>query len=286
MNKTKRVIFLDYDGVLNDVEYLTRFHKKPGVHSGKDSLDPKRLSLLKSLCNMTLAKVVLTSSWRSDLETRKWLKSRWGIPIIGAIPRHNDNRSHEIHQWLVDSNFDGDYIIIDDEASEYNNTQRSRLICTREPGNKFPKLGLEPKHLYFALGIFNNSPKAGTVASNNFLDSILEYIEGEWLRVMENIYQTDQSSNDPWRNTGNVKGYKNDTFEVHAYDWGWDYDDDTPKSQPINFKWRDLEITWYKYCGRGLETNRPTTHDELALMLEECLESLIREERLHDEFER
>ena len=114
--------------------------------------------------------------------------------------------------------------------------------------------------------------------TDSFLDAILTYIEEDWLRVMGNIYQQDYSTKDPWRNTGNVIGYKNDTFEVHAYDWGWDYEKDTEEPQSPNFKWRDLEITWYKYCGRGFSLNRPTTHQELALMLEECLESLRKEE--------
>jgi hypothetical protein len=119
--------------------------------------------------------------------------------------------------------------------------------------------------------------------SSHFLDCILTYIEQDWLRVMWNIHQKEYDDQNPWRNTGNVEGYKNPTFEVHAYDWGWDYDDDHPGTpQPINFKWRDLEITWYKYCGRGLWTNRPTSHDELAIMLEECLQSLQQEEKLYD----
>ena len=118
--------------------------------------------------------------------------------------------------------------------------------------------------------------------SSNFLDCILTYIENDWLRVMWNIHQEEYDDQDPWRNTGNVEGYKNDTFEVHAYDWGWDYDDSNPRPQPVNFKWKDLEITWYKYCGRGLWTNRPTSHDELAEMLEECLESLRKEDELYD----
>lgn len=276
----EHVIFLDYDGVLNDVEYFVEFHSRPGIHFGKDSLDPKRISLLKNLCSLTGAKVVLTSAWRDDLETRKYLK-KCGIPILGATPhKRNDNRGTEIHQWMLDHKFTGQYIILDDECSDLNNTQRDHLIITRENTDNFPVLGLRPKHLIWARAMFNQ-PTLTTQADNEFLNAILEAIENEWLRVMWNIHQEDYNDQNPFRNTGNVRGYKNDTFEVHAYDWG-DEEDDTGKEEPINFRWRDLKITWYKYCGRGLNTNRPTTHDELALMLKECLESLRKEEELYD----
>ena len=246
---TNKIIFLDFDGVLNDVTYLAQFHRNPGVHSAKDSLDPQRISLLKNLCSLTDAEVVLTSTWRDDIETRKYLKSHWAIPIIGTTPHKYDRRGFEIHQWIADKKYtDG-----------------------------FPVLGLRPKHLIWARAMFNQ-PTLTTQADNEFLNAILEAIENEWLRVMWNIHQKEYDDQNPWRNTGNVEGYKNPTFEVHAYDWGWDYEDDN-KPQPINFKWRDLETTWYKYCGRGLSTNRPTTHDELALMLKECLESLRKEDK-------
>lgn len=261
---------MDYDGTLNDITYLTQFHSKPGIHSGADSLDPNKISILKSICYQNKAKVVLTSSWRDDLNTRKFLR-KYGVPVIGATPHKYDNRGQEIHQWMVDSSFNGQYIILDDECSDLTTSQREHLILTREPTTGFPVLGLQRKHILMARGMFQNTNS--NIANDDFLNVILEGIESEWLRVMGNVYQKDMDDEDPWRNTGNVKGYKNDTFEVHAYDWGWDYDDDHT-AQPINFKWKDLEITWYKYCGRGLGTNHPITHDELAQMLGECLQSL------------
>ena len=273
MNNLKRVCFTDFDGTLNDFTYLTEFHSRPGIHSGKDSLDPKKISLLKNLCSLTGAKVVLTSAWRDDLKTRKYLIQKWGIPIIGATPHKHDNRGLEIHQWITDKRFDGQYIILDDECSDLSNEQRQHLILTREPTNGFPVLGLQPKHLIWVRAMFDQ-PTLTTQADNQFLNAILEAIENDWLRVMWNIHQKDYNDQNPFRNTGNVEGYKNDTFEVHAYDWSWDSYDNPRSPEPINFKWRDLEITWYKYCGRGLCTNRPTTHDELALMLKECLQSL------------
>ena len=268
-----RVIFLDFDGVLNDPKYLMFTERKTSL----DDFDPHRVAILSNLCSRTKAKVVLTSTWRDDIDARRYLK-KCGIPIIGATP-HGKNRGQEIHQWIIDKKFDGQYIILDDECSDLYESQKQRLVYTREGAD----LGLTMKHTIFADALFRDvSPDSQ--ADEEFLDCILEFIESEWLRVMWNIYQKEFDDENPWRNTGNVEGYKNGTFEVHAYDWGWDYDDETDKPQPVNFKWKDLEVTWYKWCGRGLSTNRPTTHDELALMLHECLESLRKEEEIHCEY--
>ena len=70
---------------------------------------------------------------------------------------------------------------------------------------------------------------------------------------------------DPFGNT--AASFKNAIFEVHAYSWG---DDD----QPFNFKWRDFEVKWYKYLGRGMGRNRDLTETEVEIMLTECIDSI------------
>ena len=260
-----RVCFCDYDGVLNDPSYI---QKLPKNHKPYEELDPTRIAFLKQICDENKCKVVLTSTWRNDMGTRKYLRTHFNIPIVGATPHKEDNRGKEIHQWMVDSKFDGAYIIIDDENSDLDETQRQHLLYTREGF----MVGLEKKHVPFARTLFQTFAPT-QYASEEFITAILESIEENLLRVMWNINQEEYDNDNPFRNTGNVKGYKNDTFEVHAYDWGWDLSDaNTP--QPPNFIWRDLEICWYKYCGRGIYTNRPVTHDELAIMLKECNESI------------
>ena len=284
----KRIIFLDYDGVLNDPRFLIDFHSEPGKHSGKDSLDPKRIAILKHLCNLCDAQIVLTSAWRDDMETRKFLKQKWQLPIIGATPHCHDHRGKEINQWLKDSKFDGQWIIIDDECSDLDDIQREHLIYTREgyfPSiSSSPTLGLRKKHILFAKALFFRDDFP-TQANSTFLDAILSAIENDLLRVMWNINQAEYDDLDPFQNTGNVEGFKTDNFEVHAYDWNWDYDDNHPVTpQPINFQWRDFKLTWYKYMGRGMHWNRPISHSECAQMLEECLDSLRKYEQEHDDF--
>ena len=52
-------------------------------------------------------------------------------------------------------------------------------------------------------------------------------------------------------------------FQMAAYDWGEDRD--------WNFRWRGIEVIWYKYMGRGMSANTVLT-TRLALdMIAECL---------------
>ncbi len=66
----------------------------------------------------------------------------------------------------------------------------------------------------------------------------------------------------PFKNTGYK--YDGECFSAHAYSWVED------EEQPWNFKWKDVEITWYKYLGRGMEINKEITTDKLIEMVNEC----------------
>ena len=107
------------------------------------------------------------------------------------------------------------------------------------------------------------------VQSDDFVEAILRQIEAELNRVMWNNNQQEYTS--PFGNTGEI--YKNDTFEVRAYDWS-----DEPEVD-WNFKYKDIEITWYKYLGRGMDWNRQIKVEEMQIMLEDCLKSIRKEEK-------
>lgn len=106
-----------------------------------------------------------------------------------------------------------------------------------------------------------------------YIVALLFYIEEELDRIMRNIHQEEYDS--PFRNSGNVKGFKTDVFEVHAYDWG-----DEP--QPFNFKYGDIEISWYKHLRRGTVCNRQITPKEAVKMFNDCMNSLSDYEDIHD----
>lgn len=88
----------------------------------------------------------------------------------------------------------------------------------------------------------------------------LAYINEELCRVQGNGYSS------PFSNTGN--SYKNDTFEVVAYDWSDD------SEQSYNFKWKDVEISWYKYLGRGMYANQELKLEQASVCLVECIKSI------------
>jgi hypothetical protein len=99
----------------------------------------------------------------------------------------------------------------------------------------------------------------------DYVASHLWAISNELDRVKWNELQREYDN--PFDNSGNVEGFKNGTFEVHAYSWSDD-------EQPFNFKWRDVEISWYKYLGRGMSMNRDIDPMEAAEMLRACLQSI------------
>lgn len=89
----------------------------------------------------------------------------------------------------------------------------------------------------------------------------------EAIRNTMTVMQSRDES-DPFGNTG--AKFKNDVFEVEAYSWNEKYE------QPFNFKWKDFEVSWYKYFARGASQNRFMDFDECKKMLKECLESLLK----------
>ena len=98
----------------------------------------------------------------------------------------------------------------------------------------------------------------------NYIEAALSSIENELDRVMWNLYQTEYES--PFRNTCNE--FHCDTFDVEAYDW------DEYTEQEYNFRWKDYKIRWYKYCGRGMNSNRHMSPEECAIMLDDCLQAI------------
>lgn len=97
------------------------------------------------------------------------------------------------------------------------------------------------------------------------MEAVLNAIRDEYDRVYWNINQRECPS--PFGNHGPGANLKTDVFEVCAYDWGGD-------EQPFNFAWRDLRISWYKYCGRGMSANMDISPDLAAQCLVECLASV------------
>ena len=101
------------------------------------------------------------------------------------------------------------------------------------------------------------------------LEAALDAISAELDRVMWNIHQKTYYS--PFGNTG--ADFECPTFQVDAYSWT---DGD---NQPWNFKWKDVEISWYKYLGRDTSVNQDMSNDRIAEMLNECLDAIRKYEK-------
>lgn len=106
-------------------------------------------------------------------------------------------------------------------------------------------------------------------SASRMLDAALAEIRNQLDRAYWNVNQ--EQIVDPFGNTGG--SYKNDTFEVCAYSW------DEEKEQLYNFKWKDIQISWYKHSRRGVSVNMKLSNDRIEEMLEDCLKSLFEYER-------
>lgn len=95
--------------------------------------------------------------------------------------------------------------------------------------------------------------------------ALLKELDNQLDRVMWNNTQEEYSS--PFENTSN--SFKNDVFEVQAYDWNVDIE------QPYNFKCGDIEISWYKYLGRDTTINDEYEPQVIINMFNKCLQSIL-----------
>ncbi len=111
------MIFLDVDGVLTNLPFLTR---RPPFHIR--DVDPKNVAALNELVAWTGAKLVISSSWRVQHtlpDLRKILLDQ-GVEadIVGRTPEMPDaNRGDEIQCWLEATRYPIEsFVILDDDS--------------------------------------------------------------------------------------------------------------------------------------------------------------------------
>ena len=130
-----KVIFLDVEGVLNTTETYERAYKLYGHTTMIDlEIDKFRLGYLKTIIDSTGAKIVLSSSFRyffakeNDKIVPKTLKAkklydiflRYGIEIYDTTPITIASREEQIKEWLQNKDDIESFVIIDDDASSFN----------------------------------------------------------------------------------------------------------------------------------------------------------------------
>ncbi len=96
-----------------------------------------------------------------------------------------------------------------------------------------------------------------------FAEALFDYILHEIARVYGNINQESWSikyTSDP-----GIPG-----LEVRAYYWGADADE---AAKP-NFVFRDVEIRWYKYTGRGMSCIHDLSPEKWIEWFDACLQAI------------
>ena len=130
-----KVLFLDFDGVLNGSDYLTHL-EYDGPLGVAVELDPKAVVKLNTIVGSTGADIVISSTWRllhplDELEqilvARKFV---YPEKILGVTPCHSDRgRGGEIQAWLHDHSWD-EYAVVDDDVSDMGVLDQSRIVKT------------------------------------------------------------------------------------------------------------------------------------------------------------
>ncbi len=114
-----KIVFLDFDGVLNSEHYLRQCGKQ-GL-----SLDPSRMSLLKQIVEKTEGKIVLTTSWREHWSKKERECDEIGhimdekfrkfqLEIFDKTPRLFSKREQEIEAWLALHGDVEGFVVLDD----------------------------------------------------------------------------------------------------------------------------------------------------------------------------
>ena len=160
-----KVIFLDFDGVLNWHGFLSGI--RPVNGSGEldyaAMLDPSRVALLNQICEQTGAVVVVSSTWRRmhrNANLRGFLKSRgFAGKMIGSTPKLERTspervlseeisvqRGEEIAAWINERPGDISRFVILDDDSDMAHLSRFLVQTSMETG-------LQPDHVTQAVAI-------------------------------------------------------------------------------------------------------------------------------------
>lgn len=122
----KIIIFLDFDGVMDTSFLKISLTKERQALSDRYGLlfDKKCVTNLKKIIDSTNADIVVTSSWKLDMNLEKlqemWKYRKLPGKIIDVTPNLIGSRSDEISSWLeAHGGNDIRYVIIDDMSADY-----------------------------------------------------------------------------------------------------------------------------------------------------------------------
>ena len=139
-----RLVFLDFDGVLNSHDFLYRWQEKSArdavEFTGNEHLmlDPVAVGRVNEILATTGAKVVVSSSWRHGwtIERLREILAAAGFvgEVIDYTPPYGKDRGHEIDEWLQDHDEGHDPFVILDDDQDMSHMGKYLVKTTFEHG--------------------------------------------------------------------------------------------------------------------------------------------------------
>ena len=151
-----KIIFLDCDGVINSDLWFRNPYKRN--FDDDPDIDPRCINLINDLCDVSGAKIVISSDWRYDVWCKRRLEKAGLKNIIDTTPVFDvdwylgptePTRGDEIDDWLKTSSEVTQYCIIDD-IDDFKMEQRPYFVKTN------PYFGFTIENLKDCLKILNN----------------------------------------------------------------------------------------------------------------------------------
>lgn len=152
-----KIIFLDIDGVLNCISTKSRCQCYVGI-------DNSKVKLLKQIIDNTNAKIVLTSTWKTEWNKNleecdyagKYLNNKLKKQKLWILDKTEDNvenRGQGIYNWIKKYNIKH-WVVLDDEIfKDYKKYGIKKHLVKTEFYND--NGGLQKEHIEEAIKILN-----------------------------------------------------------------------------------------------------------------------------------
>lgn len=147
-----KVIFLDFDGVVNNIIWNSEGTKcSYNFPSDGKVNDFQAVQWVSQFCELYNYSIIITSSWRNHSNCKDCLKQgglRNKIKIIDCLPLDYDKQRSELIIEYLESHKDIDgYLIFDDEIDKgYTNELKDHLILCDEDGFHYKSFRIAEKY--------------------------------------------------------------------------------------------------------------------------------------------
>lgn len=152
-----KVIFLDFDGVLNSAEY-----RNSVSDYYNNFIDESRMPFLQQIVEETGAVIVLTTTWRmywdecdvgvsEDTQKTNNIFAKFGLKIYSKTDTFDKKRNFEISLWLCKNEVEN-YVILDDIDFHWSEENRKHFVKTDDDNR-----GIDEQTTNLAIRILNNN---------------------------------------------------------------------------------------------------------------------------------